>query len=132
MDSIELECGCCHYKQTFKNSKEAYDQGWDCAPYITQCTACPLCLGAYVILNKTDEHEEVHKRWAKEGRPQKFSPETCLSNATRKELLTADPGHIIQSLNELLQEHGKEPIPMEMELEILSLDLEAKKILGEE
>lgn len=67
---ITLICECCGFVQDFNDGEDAFAKGWDAPPHFTNspitCTFCPSSL---IILGKTELHDTVHERWAKEGRP---------------------------------------------------------------
>lgn len=67
---IKLKCQCCNHEHEFKDSKEAFENGWDCEPYITSVITCELCPSSAVFLGIPDkDHMKQHDKWKTEGRP---------------------------------------------------------------
>jgi hypothetical protein len=76
---VELTCVCCGFTQEFADGEAAFQAGWDAPPHFTGYVACNLCPAAFIVLGKTQElHAEIHEKWAREGRPDHFSQETCI------------------------------------------------------
>lgn len=69
---ILLKCQCCGFVKVFKDADEAFREGWDSPPHFTGYVCCDLCPGSFVVMGITHKHEAAHKRWAVEGRPEKF------------------------------------------------------------
>lgn len=69
---MTLKCDCCGFEQEFSDPGEAFNIGWDCAPYFTGYVSCNLCPASYVVLRQTERHAAAHKKWQEEGRPAEF------------------------------------------------------------
>lgn len=66
-------CLCCGHTEAFEAAQDAFEAGWDVAPYFTLQPLCNLCLSAPVIILGLDAarqlHAEKHTQWKKHGRP---------------------------------------------------------------
>jgi hypothetical protein len=80
---ITFTCVCCGHSQEFVDAEEAFNEGWDAPPHFTGFIACSLCPASFIVSGQTAKHNEVHARWGREGRPDNWSQETCLSPEDR-------------------------------------------------
>lgn len=66
-------CLCCGHTEAFETAQEAFEAGWDVAPYFTLQPLCNLCLSAPVMILGLDAarelHADKHAQWQKQGRP---------------------------------------------------------------
>lgn len=63
-------CECCGISKEFATAKEAFDAGWDTPPYFSYAVTCTYCPSAFIVLGQSGKHDEVHKKWEREGRPE--------------------------------------------------------------
>lgn len=66
-------CLCCGHTEAFETAQDAFEAGWDVAPYFTLQPLCNLCLSAPVMILGLDAarllHAEKHAQWQNQGRP---------------------------------------------------------------
>jgi hypothetical protein len=59
--------------ETFETADEAFEAGWDIAPYFTLQPLCDFCRSAAVLIHGLDgarsRHADEHANWKKHGRP---------------------------------------------------------------
>lgn len=79
-ESVKLTCDCCGYSDIFDDGEAAFRTGWDAEPYFSQYTACHLCPGSFVMLNKLELHIPAHERWQRDGRPHDFMESMVLGD----------------------------------------------------
>jgi hypothetical protein len=79
---MKLKCECCGIEQEFPddNGETAFNEGWDAPPHFTQVMTCGLCPSApFVIHGDWHEHDSIHEKWEREGRPAEFSVAECVA-----------------------------------------------------
>jgi hypothetical protein len=71
-DPIILTCECCGFSQTFTDTEEAFEAGWDEGVHLPSwpicCNICPG-VGAMGLV----DHSIAHEQWKITGRPLEFS-----------------------------------------------------------
>jgi hypothetical protein len=69
---IKLRCDCCGHVEQFETESDAFDEGWDCAPYFKGFVACGLCPAVFAngFGKATEGHLRNHQKWKDFGRPE--------------------------------------------------------------
>lgn len=72
--TIELTCFCCKHTQKFADAQEAFNKDWDLPPFILShpyiaCEWCKIFIGLPTDSDLVKNHQAVHEKWLKNGRP---------------------------------------------------------------
>lgn len=100
-----FKCDCCGHTADMKDGEEAFEKGWDAPPHFTGYVTCNLCPASTQFMEGGwARHAPIHEEWAKNGRPEEFSVETCISPEDRP-----DPVKMAALQEAVEQAQGKDP-----------------------